>query len=119
MPKFSSKQKKNQGWGNPMPVLLSVTLIGVFMVSGPLNATLHNAVDGVLGTFGSTDNIYKSPEVASFASDEQYWDFYCSNGWTSDSTCDDIVLRVKSCVVSLASPYCSTYKTYMQEFFKH
>ena len=117
---FSPKQKKNQGWDNPMSVLLSVTLIGVFMVSGPLNATLHNAINDVLETFGSTESesIYKSPEAASFPSDEQYWDFYCSNGWNSDSTCDDIVSRVQSCLVNMASLYCSAYKSYMQEFLK-
>ena len=117
MPKFALKQKKDQGLGNPMSVLLSVTMIGAVVLMGPLNASLYNAMNGFLGTLGSADNVNKVADI-SFASDEQYWDFYCSNGWTSDSTCDDIVSRVQSCVGSIASPYCSTYENYLQEFYK-
>ena len=117
MPKFALKLKKDQGLGNPMSVLMSVTMIGAVVLMGPLNASLYNVMNGFLGTLGSADHVNKIEEI-SFASDEQYWDFYCSNGWTSDSTCDAIVLRVQSCVGSIASPYCSTYENYLQEFYK-
>jgi len=118
MPKFSLKQKKDRALGNPMSVLLSVTMIGAVLM-GPLNASLYNSMNGFLGTLGGVDDVNKSAGAdISFASDEQYWDFYCRNGWTSDSTCDDIVSRVQSCVGSIASPYCLTYEDYLQEFYK-
>ena len=40
MPKFSSKQEKIQGFGNPMSVLLSVTLIGASVMLWPLNVSI-------------------------------------------------------------------------------
>jgi len=118
MPKFSSKQEKIQGFGNPMSVLLSITLIGASVMLWPLNVRFHNATeDGILWTFTSTDDLHKSAR-ASFAADEQYWNSKCNNGWASDSKCDAIVLRVQSCAVNVLSPYCSTHESYIQEFLK-
>jgi len=115
MATFSSKHDKRQGLGDPISVLVSVVLVGALVILGPLNASLYNSINGVLGTMGSADGVYTSADV-SFASDEQYWDANCSHGWDSDSTCDNIILRVESCVVTIASPYCSNYENYMQEF---
>ena len=116
MATYSSKQEKKQGLSSSMSVLLSVALIGVFVILGPLNANLYNSINSVLGIWDGTDGAYTNAQV-SFIADEQYWDANCSHGWTSDATCDDIVLRVESCVISLATPYCATYENYMQEFF--
>src|SRR5687768_12898971 len=108
MPEFSAKQLKIQGFGNPMSVLLSITLIGASVMLWPLKVGFHNATeDGILWTRTSTNDLYKSAR-ASFTADEQYWDAKCNNGWDSDSKCDAIVLRVQSCAVNVMSPYCST-----------
>ena len=101
-----------------MSVLLSVTLIGASVMLWPLNVRFHNATeDGILWTLTSTNDVYKSAH-ASFASDEQYWDSKCNNGWISDSKCDAIVLRVQSCAVNVVSHYCSTHESYIQEFLR-
>lgn len=115
MATFSSKQEKRQVFSDPISVLVSVVLIGALVILGPLNASLYNSINGALGTLNSADGVYSAD--ASFASDEQYWDASCSHGWDADSTCDDILLRVQSCVVTIASPYCSNYENYMQQFF--
>ena len=74
MPKFSSRQEKIQGFGNPMSVLLSITLIGASVMLWPLKVSFHNATeDGIRWTRTSTDDLHKSAR-ASFAADEQYWD---------------------------------------------
>jgi hypothetical protein len=117
MATFSSKQEKKQGLGTSVSVLLSVALIGAFVVLGPLNASLSNSISGVLGTWSSADNVYNNAEVASFAVDQSYWDANCSYGWTSNATCDGIFSRVQSCVINVATPYCSSYENYMQDFF--
>ena len=120
MPKFSSRQEKIQGFGNPMSVLLSITLIGASVMLWPFKVSFHNATeDGIRWTRTSTDDLHKSAR-ASFAADEQYWDSKCNNGWDSDSKCDAIVLRVRSCAcaVDVVSPYCSTHESYIKEFLR-
>ena len=115
MATFSSKQEKRQVMGDSMSVLVSVVLIGALVILGPLNASLYNSINGVVGTLNGADGVYSAD--ASFASDEQYWDASCIRGWDADSTCDDILLRVESCVVTIVSPYCANYENYMQQFF--
>ena len=117
MATFSSKQEKKQGISNQMTVLLAVALIGAYVVFGPLNAALYNSINSVLASFDSPDGVAVSTD-ASFTSDQNYWSDNCSRGWASDATCDAIVSRVQSCVVSAASPYCSTNESYIQEFLK-
>jgi hypothetical protein len=116
MATYSSKQEKRQSVGDSTSLLLSVMLIGALLILGPLNASVHNSINGVLGVWDGASGIYSSAEI-SFNADQQYWDGNCSHGWTSDSTCDGIFSRVQSCVLSAASPYCSSYEDYMQEFF--
>ncbi len=117
MATYSSKQEKKQGLSSSVSVLLSVALIGAFVVLAPLNASLYNSINGVLGIWDSADGVYTNAEVVSFTADQTYWDANCNYGWTSDATCDGIFSRVQSCVISVASPYCSSYENYMQEFF--
>jgi len=117
MPKFSSKQEKIQVFSNPMSVLLSVTLIGASLMLCPPNASFHKAMDGALWAVTSTDDLYMTVR-ASFPLDEQYWDSNCNSGWISNSKCDAIVLRVRSCVVNVASSYCSTHESYIQTLLR-
>ena len=117
MATYSSKQEKRQVWGNSVPVLVSVLLIGAFVILAPLNASFYSSINGVLGTWGSTDGIYTNAEVVSFTADQTYWDANCGHGWSSDAKCDGIFSRVQSCAISVTSPYCSSYENYMQELF--
>jgi hypothetical protein len=52
----------------------------------------------------------------SFSADHQYWEANCSHGWSSNSTCDDIVSRAQSCSISVESAYCSEYNSYLKQF---
>ena len=118
MATYSSKQEKRQVFGNYVPVLVSVLLIGILVILAPLNASFSSSLDGTLGTWSSADNVYANAEVISFSADQTYWDAHCDHGWDSDGTCDGILARVESCTISVASPYCSSYENYMQEFLK-
>ena len=117
MATYSSKQEKRQVFGNSVPVLVSVLIIGALVILAPLNASFYNSLNGILGTWTSTDGVYTNAEVVSFTADQSYWDANCSHGWASDSTCDVISLRVQSCAISVASPYCASYENHLQEFF--
>lgn len=118
MPKLSSKkQKKGQGFNNSISVLLSVTLLGTFAVFGPFNVSFFNSINinRILPSFHIQNSISVSPDL-SFASDQNFWNENCGHGWTSDTMCDAIVLRVQSCGVNGASPYCLSYENYIQTF---
>ena len=116
MATFSSKQEKKHVISNQMTVLLAVALIGVFVIFGPLNATLYNSINNVLASFDNPDSLSVSTD-ASFTSDQNYWSNNCSHGWASDATCDAIVSRVQSCEIGLASTYCSSNESYIQQYF--
>ena len=117
MATFSTKQEKKQGMSNQMSVLLAVAIIGAFVIFGPLNATLYNSINSVLASFDSPDGVSVNTD-ASFASDQNYWSDNCSHGWDSDATCDAIVSRVQSCEVGLASDYCTSNESYIQQYYK-
>ncbi|HKY55798.1 MAG TPA: hypothetical protein VJM08_15885 [Anaerolineales bacterium] len=117
MTTFSAKQEKRQAFGNSLPILVAVLLIGAFVILAPLNASFYSSLNGVLGTWSNTDGIYVDAEVLSFTADQTYWDANCTHGWTSDAACDGILSRVQSCAVSVASPYCASYENYLQQFF--
>ena len=117
MATFSSKQEKKQGISNQMTALLAVALIGAFVIFGPTNAALYDSINSVLASFDSPDGISVSTD-ASFTSDQNYWSDNCSHGWASDVTCDAIVSRVQSCEVGLASTYCASNESYIQQFKK-
>ena len=116
MATYSSKQEKRQVGGNYVPILVSVLLVGAFVILAPLNASFYSSLNGVLGTWTGTDGVYTNAEVVSFSADQTYWDSNCGHGWASDATCDSILYRVQSCNLGFATPYCSSYENYMQEF---
>ena len=117
MATYSSKQEKRQVFGNYVPMLVSVLLIGALVVLAPLNASFYSSLNGFLGTWNSADNVYTNAEAVSFSTDQTYWDANCDHGWTSDATCDGILSRVESCAISVVSPYCASYENYMQGLF--
>src|SRR5687768_8355194 len=118
MSTISSRQEKRHGHLDPILVLVSLTLILALLVFAPPPGNVHNFNSGAFGTLGSLDTGIAAGSIISFASDQQYWDANCSHGWSSDSTCDNIFRRAQSCMISLASAYCSEYDTYLQQFRK-
>jgi len=117
MATYSSKQEKRHVGGNYVPILVSVLLVGAFVILAPLNASFYSSVSGVLGTWNTADGVYTNAAVVSFDADQTYWDANCEHGWTSNASCDGILSRVESCNLGFATPYCSSYESYMQEFF--
>jgi len=115
MATFSSKHEKKQGLSNQMTLLLAVALIGVFVILAPLNASLYNSINSALSRLDRSNGV--SVNTVSFTADRNYWEKNCNHGWDSDTTCDAIVLRVQSCEVGPASPYCTSNKIYMQQYF--
>jgi hypothetical protein len=113
------KPKKSQGFGNPISVLISVTLLGTFAVFAPFNVSFFDSINinRILPSFYTPNSLSIIPEP-SFTSDQNYWDENCTHGWTSDVTCDAIVSRVQSCLVNNSSLYCSAYETYMKKFLQ-
>lgn len=117
MATYSSKQEKRQVGGNYLPVVVSVLLIGAFVILAPLNASFYSSLNGVFGTWSNTDGAYANAKVVSFTADQAYWDANCTHGWTADAACDGIFSRVQSCTLGFATAYCSSYENYMQDFF--
>jgi hypothetical protein len=116
MSTISSKQEKRHGLVDPVYVLVFLVLILALLVPGPLTGNINNSFSGALGTPGKAPAGVSASGYVSFTSDQQYWDANCSRGWSSDSTCEDIVLRAQSCSISTASAYCSQYDTYLLQF---
>jgi len=116
MSTISSKQEKRNGLVDPIYVLVFLVLILALQVLGPLTGNMDNSFSGALGTPGKAPAGVSASGHVSFTSDQLYWDANCSRGWSSDATCENIVLRSQSCVVNVASAYCSEYDLYLQQF---
>ena len=117
MSTISPKQTKSQGLIDPIFILAVLVVILTFIVFAPAN-NLYNSVETTLGSFGNAAAGVSVNSVVSFASDQQYWEANCTNGWSSDATCDAIVQRAQSCSASVDSAYCSAYDKYLQTFSK-
>ena len=117
MSSISSRQVKGQGLVDRILVLVSLVVIGTLMLLDPRTGKIDITISNARETLGSTAGSTVSREVVSFTSDEQYWSANCSHGWSSDSTCDLLVARARSCAVSVDSAYCSEYDAYMQQFY--
>ena len=115
MSTISSKQEKRHGLVDPVYVLAFLVIILALLLLGPLTSNAHNSFNGVLGHLGRAPAVPASATV-SFATDQQYWDANCSHGWSSNSSCDAIVVRSRSCVANVASAYCSAYKNYLEQY---
>ena len=116
MSTISSNQQKRHSLVDPIYILVFLVLILALLVLGPLDGNLNNSINSALGTLGNAPAGVSARGDISFASDQQYWDANCSHGWSSNSSCDDIVLRSQSCVANVPSVYCSAYDDYLQQF---
>lgn len=118
MSTISSKQEKRRGLMSPDLALVFVMLIGVLVIFGSSTDNTYSSYHNTLGIQDNAAGGLPTSDDVSFASDEQYWDANCSHGWSSNSMCDDIVLRAQLCVPSVTSAYCSDYNIYMQQFYQ-
>ena len=116
MSTFSSKQQKSQGLVEPQFVLASVVIVFLLVLFGSRAGAIYSSFGRVHQTQNFVNAGVANNSVVSFASDEQYWNANCSHGWGSNSKCDAIVSRAKSCDVGSGSAYCSEYKTYLKQF---
>jgi hypothetical protein len=116
MSTISSKQAKRHGLVDPVYVLVFLVLILALLLLGPLTSNTYSSVSSVLGTLGRAPAAVSASANVSFTADQQYWDANCNHGWSSNSSCDNIVLRSQSCVAEVASAYCSAYADYLQQF---
>jgi hypothetical protein len=94
-------------------LLALITTLLVIPFTGNLYSALSTAFGGA-----NTTNANIANTSYSFSADQQYWAANCSNGWSSNSTCDDIVARSQSCSISGESAYCSEYSNYLKQFSK-
>jgi len=81
----------------------------------PFTGNLYNSLNIALGI---THSSISTNANYSFSVDQYYWSANCSHGWSSNSTCDDIVARSQSCSISADSAYCSEYNNYLEQFAK-
>lgn len=108
----------------PTKTYQPIDLISLFVFLGliltllviPFTGNLYNSLSPALGTGDSTHASVSTNVNYSFSGDQQYWSANCSHGWSSNSTCDDIVARSQSCSISSDSAYCSEYDNYLKEF---
>jgi len=84
-----------------------VLLFTLFVI--PFTGNLYSSLVTVNNTHAATDANY------SFSADQQYWTANCSHGWSSNSTCEEIVVRSQACSISAESAYCSAYDKYLKQ----
>jgi hypothetical protein len=115
MSTISSKSTKTYKPIDLIPVFVFLTLILILLVV-PFTGNIYTSLSTALDNGDSTQANISSTISYSFLADQQYWAANCSHGWSSNSTCDDIVMRSQSCSISAESAYCSEYNNYMKQF---
>jgi hypothetical protein len=115
MSTITSKHTKRQGSVNPNVILGLLVLILALVVFTPLTGNLYSPLSTALGS-ADRAQIISSNANYSFSADQQYWNTNCSHGWSSNSTCDEIVTRSQACSISADSAYCSEYDSYLKQF---
>ena len=115
MSTYSSKSVKRYSPADSMSILVLLVLILTLLIA-PFTSEIYHSVTTALGNVRSAPASLSAKSDPVFTVDLQYWTANCSNGWTSDQTCDAIVARSQSCAISLDSAYCSEYNTYLQKF---
>ena len=117
MATYSSNQKTTQGLVDPILVLISVALIGILAVFGPLNGRMYGSSHRALVAQAGSVGEVSLKAGTSFVSNLHYWNTTCKHGWTSNSTCDALAAATQICVVGIRteSVYCSEYATYLKQ----
>lgn len=108
MTTLSSKPAKTYRTIDFISVFVFLALI-LTLVIMPFTGNFSALLSNVKGTQANVPSY-------SFSADQQYWGANCSHGWSSNSTCDDIVTRTQSCSISTESAYCSEYESYLKQF---
>jgi hypothetical protein len=116
MSTLSSKPTKTYGPVNFISVFVFLALILTLLVI-PFTGSLYSSLRTALGSADRTQAGISNANY-SFSADQQYWGANCIHGWTSNSTCDDIVTRSQACSISAESAYCSEYGNYLKQFSK-
>jgi hypothetical protein len=114
---LSTKQQKSQGLIDPIFILFSFALV-LLLIFATSTGNMLDFLGDALGSINNAPTSLSLSNQASFAADQQYWDANCTRGWSSDSMCEEIVLRSQSCSISAGSAYCSEYATYLQQLNK-
>ena len=117
MTTLSSKPTKRYTPVDIVSVFVFLALILTLLVI-PFTGNIYTAVSSALGAGNSTNTMSSSNIEYSFAADQQYWASNCSHGWSSDSTCNEIVARSQACSISSESAYCAEYSNYLKQFPK-
>src|SRR5215213_10322682 len=94
-------------------VFLALILI-LFLI--PFTGNIYTSLSSALDNVDSTHANVSSTINYSFSVDQQSLTANCSHGWSSNSTCDDIVTRSQSCSIKAESAYCSEYNNYLKQF---
>ena len=115
MSTLSSKPTKTYKPVTFISVFVFLALILTLLVI-PFTGNLYNSLSTALGPVNSTHASLSSDVNYSFSADQEYWSANCSHGWSSNSTCDEIVVRSQSCSISAESVYCSEYGNYLKQF---
>lgn len=114
MSTFSSKSAKRYTPADSMSIVVLLVLIVTLLIA-PFTAEIYESLGAALGNLRTAPVSLSAKSDAVFVVDLQYWNANCSNGWSSDLTCDAIVARSQSCAISLDSAYCSEYNNYLQQ----
>jgi hypothetical protein len=114
MSTLSSKPPKTYRPVDFISAFVFLALILTLLVI-PFTGNLYSSLSTAMGSVDRSQ-VGVSTVNYSFSADQNYWSVYCSHGWSSNSTCDDIVARSQSCSISVESAYCSEYDNYLKEF---
>ena len=115
MSTLSSKPTKALRPVDFISVFVFLALILTLLVI-PFTGNLYSSLSATLGNGNSSNASVSTGATYSFSADQQYWAANCSHGWSSNSTCDEIVVRSQSCSISAESVYCSEYGSYLKQF---
>src|ERR1051325_9839098 len=105
MSALSSKPTKTYRPIDLISVFVFLALI-LTVLAIPFTGNLYHSLNTALGNGNNTHPGISTTASYSFSDDQQYWSTNCSHGWSSDSTCDDIVARSQSCSIGTDSAYC-------------
>jgi hypothetical protein len=114
MSTLSSKPSKRYSSVDFVSVVVLLALLLTLLVI-PFTGNIYTSLTTAFGAVDRSSSISTSVDY-SYSADQQYWSENCSHGWSSNSTCDDIVARSQSCSLSVDSAYCSEYDHYLKQF---
>lgn len=114
MSTLTSKPTKRYNSIDFISVFVFLALLLTLLVM-PFTGNFYNSFTTALGNVDGTHANASTNVKYSFSADQQYWETNCSHGWSSNSTCDDIVSRAQSCSISVESAYCSEYNSYLKQ----